>query len=72
MERPQVAHPTTDAHTILRRERDAGMLDTFRREPQEILIVGAQDPAHGGGPPQMIRVAAAQLPQVSGRYRINP
>jgi hypothetical protein len=72
MERPQVANPAADTRAILWGKSDSGMLGTFRREPQKILIVGAQDPAHGGGPLQVIRVAATQLSQISGGYGINP
>ena len=66
MESAQVADPATDVCAILWSEGDACMLDTFRRKPQKVLIVRTQDPSHGGGPAQMIRIAVSQLPQVSG------
>ena len=66
MESAQVADPAAEVCAILRGEGDARMLDTFRREPQKILIVRTQNPSHGGGPAQVIRIAVPQLPQISG------
>lgn len=72
MERSQGSNPTANASSTLRRECYAGVLETFRREPQEILIVGAEDPPHLGRPLKMVRIIMAQCAQITGRQNVNP
>lgn len=72
VERPQAAYPATDAYPILRRERDAGMLDPFSSKPQEVLVVSAENLTLPGRIAQMIGVFQTQPPKIPGRDRVNP
>jgi hypothetical protein len=72
MERSQGSDPTTNASSNLRREYYASVLETLRREPQEILIVGAEDPTHLSRPLKMVRIVMAQCVQITGRHDVDP
>lgn len=71
VERSQGSDPTADAHTVLRRECDASVLDTLRRQPQEVLIMGAENPAHGRCPLQVKWIVTAQKVEIASRQGID-
>lgn len=72
MESPQAADPAADAHSILRRERDAGVLDSLSSKAQEVLIVSTENLTLPGRIAQMIGVFQPQAPEIPGRDRIDP
>ncbi|HEX9943535.1 MAG TPA: hypothetical protein VGG03_16095 [Thermoanaerobaculia bacterium] len=71
VERPQGSDPTANAHAVLRRERNAGVLDALCREPQEILIVRTENPPHLSRTPQVVRIVATQQIQIASRKGID-
>ncbi len=60
MECRQGTHPSANAGLVVRRECDSSMFRAFCRHTEEILIMGAQHPAHMCSPLEMVGVFIAE------------
>ncbi len=48
------------------------MLDTFGRQPEEVLVMCAEDPAERRGPLQVVAIGMSQETQISDGNGIDP
>lgn len=71
MKSSQLTDPTSDARASLGCERYARVLNTFRSQAQEILIMRTEYPRQRRGSRKVIAVSHAELIQIPNRHRID-
>ena len=72
MEAPKGSYPSAETGSHLGAKGDSSMRPALSGQPEEVLVVGAENPPHSRGRLEVVEILVPKAVQTAGRDDVDP